>query len=173
MTRSSCSHLLPLDLEIERSLRELRLRSKVIKEGDTSTFDSVNMEGNQEDDMRNLGRERNVNAMDHNGVEEVMDNGNGARRRGRPVLDYFRPQSVEDHDNIIRPMPLRGRAFMIPSHVLQLVEAHPFGGTLDEDPNNHIKRFVRLCDTFDLDGVSEDAKRMKLFPFSIVDEASE
>ncbi len=61
---------------------------------------------------------------------------------------------------------------MIPSYVLQLVEAHPFGGAFDEDPNNHIKRFVRLCDTFDLEGVSEDVKRMRLVPFSLVDEAT-
>ncbi len=93
MTRSSRSQLVPFDPEIERSLRELRLRNKVVEEGDTRTSDFVNVEGNQEDNMRNLGRERNVNAMDPHGVEEVMDNGNGnaARGRGRSVLDYFHP----------------------------------------------------------------------------------
>ncbi len=68
----------------------------MVKEGNTITSDFISMEGNQGDNIRNLGREKNVNAMDPNGVEEVMDNGNGARRKGRLVLDYFHPQRVED-----------------------------------------------------------------------------
>ena len=40
-----------------------------------------------------------------------------------------------------------------------------------EDPNDHITEFLELYDTIKMNGVTEDALRLRLFPFSLKDKA--
>ena len=40
-----------------------------------------------------------------------------------------------------------------------------------EDPNLHLSIFLDVCDTLKLNGVSTDAIRLRLFPFSLKDKA--
>lgn len=46
-----------------------------------------------------------------------------------------------------------------------------FRGTHSEDPNQHIKWFISMCDTFKFNGVSDDAVQLILFLFFLSDEA--
>ncbi|XP_031260802.1 uncharacterized protein LOC116118985 [Pistacia vera] len=46
-----------------------------------------------------------------------------------------------------------------------------FGGLAHEDPNLHIANFLDICDTFKHNGVSDEAIRLRLFPFSLRDKA--
>ncbi|XP_075479439.1 uncharacterized protein LOC142520322 [Primulina tabacum] len=46
-----------------------------------------------------------------------------------------------------------------------------FGGNALDDPNTHIADFLEICDTFKFNGVSDDAVRLRLFPFSLRDKA--
>ncbi|XP_063949928.1 uncharacterized protein LOC135152765 [Daucus carota subsp. sativus] len=46
-----------------------------------------------------------------------------------------------------------------------------FGGSPTEDPNMHIRDFIEIYDTFKFNGVTEDAIKLRLFPFSLRDKA--
>ncbi|XP_075479347.1 uncharacterized protein LOC142520229 [Primulina tabacum] len=48
-----------------------------------------------------------------------------------------------------------------------------FGGSQTEDPNAHLEGFLSICDTIKFNGVSTDAIRLRLFPFSLHGEAVE
>ena len=42
-----------------------------------------------------------------------------------------------------------------------------------DDANAHITNFLEICDTFRHNGVSDDAIRLRLFPFSLRDRAKQ
>ena len=44
-------------------------------------------------------------------------------------------------------------------------------GLPHEDPNSDISNFMEVCDTVKYNGVSDDAIRLRLFPFSLKDKA--
>ncbi|MCQ7416326.1 retropepsin-like aspartic protease family protein, partial [Salmonella enterica] len=46
-----------------------------------------------------------------------------------------------------------------------------YRGSPTEDPNSHLKSFLDICGTVKINGVSEDAIRLRLFPFSLQDKA--
>ncbi|CAA7033801.1 unnamed protein product [Microthlaspi erraticum] len=46
-----------------------------------------------------------------------------------------------------------------------------FHGLPSEDPIDHLDEFDRLCDLTKINGVSEDAIKLRLFPMSLADKA--
>jgi hypothetical protein len=47
-----------------------------------------------------------------------------------------------------------------------MVQHSPFIGK--EDPNLHLQAFIQLCQTFNMNGVTQDQMRARLFPFSLL-----
>ncbi|GKD37286.1 zinc finger, CCHC-type containing protein [Tanacetum coccineum] len=47
-----------------------------------------------------------------------------------------------------------------------------FHGLRSEDPNQHLKDFLKLVDSLDLDGANRERMRLHLFQFSLRDQAS-
>jgi hypothetical protein len=62
-----------------------------------------------------------------------------------------------------------GRPFEIKTLTIRLVQHSPFTGK--EDPNLHLHAFIQLCQTFNMDGVSQDQMRARLFLFSLLGKA--
>ncbi|WVZ96392.1 hypothetical protein U9M48_042037 [Paspalum notatum var. saurae] len=54
----------------------------------------------------------------------------------------------------IRDLAPRPRAFEIRSSVINMVRNQPFGGK--KDPNQHLKTFLQICNTFNVEGVTND-----------------
>ncbi|KAI3786580.1 hypothetical protein L1987_40359 [Smallanthus sonchifolius] len=74
---------------------------------------------------------------------------------------------------IARPSIPNTNTSQIPSHVMSTItHATQFHGLEDEDAPGHLSRFMRICDTFNITGVSKDAIYLSLFPFSLSGRAS-
>ncbi|XP_071900972.1 uncharacterized protein [Coffea arabica] len=54
-----------------------------------------------------------------------------------------------------------------------MVQQFQYGGNATEDPNSHLSAFLEICDTIKFNGVSDDAIKLRLFPFSLRDKAKE
>jgi hypothetical protein len=62
-----------------------------------------------------------------------------------------------------------GRPFEIKTSTIRMVQHSPFTGK--EDPNIHLQAFIQLCQTFNMDGVTQDQMRSMLFLFSLLGKA--
>jgi hypothetical protein len=62
-----------------------------------------------------------------------------------------------------------GRPFEIKSSTICMVQHSPFAGK--EDPKLHHQAFIQLCQTFNMDGVTQDQMRARFFLFSLLEKA--
>ena len=61
-----------------------------------------------------------------------------------------------------------GENFEIYTGLITMVQANPFCGKANDDASAHLQQFLQLCSTFVIKGVSQDAIRLRLFPFSLL-----
>ncbi|XP_061362913.1 uncharacterized protein LOC133306607 [Gastrolobium bilobum] len=80
------------------------------------------------------------------------------------------PMFTRPNSSIIRP-PVNANNFDNQPALINLVEKNPFGGEDYEDPHDFMDRFLRIFDTTKHNGVSDDAIRLRLFPFAITGKA--
>ena len=52
--------------------------------------------------------------------------------------------------------------------LITMVQASPFCGKAHEDANAHLQHFLEICSTFTIKGVTQEAIRLRLFPFSLL-----
>ena len=89
----------------------------------------------------------------------------------RTISDYAKPTLDGLTSSIIRPT-IEANNFEIKHHIIQLLQTNnTFSGSPEEDPNSHLEDFLEICDIFKVNGVSNDAIRLRLFPFSLRDRA--
>ncbi|GJU81236.1 MAK10-like protein [Tanacetum coccineum] len=88
----------------------------------------------------------------------------------RTLGDYSKP-SHKGYRNTIE-LPVRNNVVPLRSDTIWLVKTDAFHGLQSEDPNQHLKDFLKLVDLLDLDGENRERTRMRLFQFSLRDQAS-
>ena len=61
--------------------------------------------------------------------------------------------------------------FELKSSLINMVQASPSFGMLNEDANAHLQNFLELCDNVVIWGVATDIVKLRLFPFSLLGKA--
>ncbi|KAF7821995.1 uncharacterized protein G2W53_027450 [Senna tora] len=127
------------------------------------------------------GRKRRGRAISHSPVRSLTtpsspesihsEEAEMAEQNNRNESDYA-TSKLDGLQHSIRRPSIQVNNFEIKLATIQLLQANgQFGGSPVEDPNNHILNFLEFCDTFKHNGVSDDAIRLRLFPFSLRDKA--
>ncbi|KAD6796323.1 hypothetical protein E3N88_07219 [Mikania micrantha] len=62
--------------------------------------------------------------------------------------------------------------WQIPSYIMTAINNSQFNGRDDEDAPAHLARLTRICGIFNLQGATEDAIFLQLFPFSLAGRAA-
>ncbi|GJZ63776.1 MAK10-like protein [Tanacetum coccineum] len=87
------------------------------------------------------------------------------------LRDYSK-LSHEGYKNTIK-LPVGNNMVPLRSDTIQLVQnGCSFHGLWSEDPNQHLKDFLKLVDSLDLDGENRERTRLRLFQFALRDQAS-
>ena len=91
----------------------------------------------------------------------------------KPPRDYALPTTSGIQSAIVMPT-IGANNFEIKPAIIQMMQNfYAFRGMPDDDPNLHLASFLEVCETFKINGVTADAIRMRLFPFSLKDRAKE
>nr|GEW76909.1 zinc finger, CCHC-type [Tanacetum cinerariifolium] len=89
----------------------------------------------------------------------------------RTLGDYSNP-SHEDYRNTIE-LPVGNNVVPLRSDIIRLVQnGCSFHGLWSEDPNQHLRDFIKLVDSLVLDGENRERTRLRLFQLSLCDQAS-
>ena len=94
-----------------------------------------------------------------------------ANDRDRAIRDYavLTPQAI--HPGIVRPDVQADNFELKPVMFQMLQTVGQFNGLPSEDPHLHLKLFLEVSDAFKIAGASQEALRLRLFPFSLRDRA--
>ena len=85
------------------------------------------------------------------------------------LRDYANPIFNSKRTGLVPPTITN--AFELKPALVNMVSNNQFSGHPSEDPHLHLKTFIELCETFKMNGMTEDAIRLRLFPFSLRDKA--
>ena len=83
----------------------------------------------------------------------------------RSMMDRMHPPRMSAPSCIVPPI----EQLVIRPYIVPLLPT--FHGMESENPYVHIKEFEDVCNTFQEGGASIDLMRLKLFPFTLKDEA--
>ncbi|CAA7018920.1 unnamed protein product [Microthlaspi erraticum] len=103
---------------------------------------------------------------DPEGNGNPLGNGLGRARQTRPIWLRDAPNRHQQRQGIFPP-PVQNHNFEIKLGMINLVQNKMFHGLSSEDRIDHLDEFDRLCDLTKINGVSEDAIKLRLFPMSL------
>ncbi|KAI5434229.1 hypothetical protein KIW84_021191 [Lathyrus oleraceus] len=69
--------------------------------------------------------------------------------------------------------PVNVANFQLHPNTINQLERKHFTGKVNEDANKHLQRFLTMSNTLKIDGHTEEAKKLRMFPFTLAEEAEE
>ena len=75
----------------------------------------------------------------------------------RTMYDYAKPTLTGIESSIVRPATGANTFELKPNTIQMIQQFVQFDGFQDEDSNAHLANFLELCDTFKINGISDDA----------------
>jgi hypothetical protein len=88
---------------------------------------------------------------------------------GRKCINDFSAQSSSN----VRTGPetnIGDGSFELKPALINMVQQSPFCGKASEDANAHLQHFLKICSTFNIQGVTQDVVHLRLFPFSLLEK---
>jgi Retrotransposon gag protein len=89
----------------------------------------------------------------------------------RPVKDFTVPKAIGIQLGNTVPNVVANN-FELQLSLLNMLSQYMFNGLANEDPNQHLTMFEKLCNTVKISGVEPDTIKLRAFPFSLGDKAS-
>ncbi|KAG9458842.1 hypothetical protein H6P81_003350 [Aristolochia fimbriata] len=83
---------------------------------------------------------------------------------------YVTSNPNAQRSTIVRP-EVPNKFEIKPQILLMIQSSYQFRDLSNEDHNEHIERFLELCDTFKFEDVTNEAVWLRLFPFTLRDRA--
>jgi hypothetical protein len=109
-------------------------------------------------------------------LDEEMAEGPGPQPQPQPEERLLGDYGARDRNRnrlTITNQPVTVNKFEINPGLLRELKENQYAGKYNEDANKHLKSFLILCETAKVQGHSEEAKRLRLFPFTLTDDAYE
>ncbi|CAM8959611.1 unnamed protein product [Rhodiola kirilowii] len=88
------------------------------------------------------------------------------------ILGDYTTLRVSGFRAAIAPPGIENNTWELKIGLIQMVQNSQFSGRMNEDPHQHLKRFVQMCNTVTTNGVPPESYYLRLFPFSLSDKAS-
>ena len=139
MHRKPESDLLPVDFELERTLRSLRKVS--IAEKATMADERIDQTVEQE------------TAAERPPIQDTME-------------DFWRPVIQAEYSAVRQPV-VEANNFELKPALITMVQQNQFTGHPTKDPNEHLGRFLGTANTVKLNGVRPGVIKLHFFPFSL------
>ena len=92
-------------------------------------------------------------------------------QRQKTIEDLWRP-IIKNESSTVRKPTIQANNFELKPTLITMVQQHQFTRHPNEDPNEHLGRFLRMENTFKLNGVNPNIIKLQLFPFSLRDVAA-
>ena len=73
-------------------------------------------------------------------------------QRPNTMEDFWRPIIQEEY-SVVRQPAIEANNFELKPTLITMVQQHRFTGHSSEDPNEHMGRFMRMANTFKLNGM--------------------
>ncbi|XP_075507395.1 uncharacterized protein LOC142544222 [Primulina tabacum] len=87
-----------------------------------------------------------------------------------PIRDHFRP-AISNHYSGIARGTINANNFELKPALINMVQQNQFAGTATSDPHVHLMTFLEITNTVKINNVPDDIIRLRLFPFSLRDQA--
>ena len=89
-------------------------------------------------------------------------------QRQMTMEDFWSPV-IQNEYFVVRQPTIEANNFELKPTLITMVQQHQFTRRSSEDPNEHMRRLLRLANTVKLNGVRPKVIKLQLFPFSLRD----